>query len=149
MAPCSLWSFTGEEEPLPKRYTDYTSYRKPEPSCLPILQMKKWRPTQERGQPKICWGRVRFYTVPLEEAHYRDILGREQKKWRKMLFLSLSPTASEKRGRVHGDTVVPGHSRREGCERGKRVVSLLRWLVSCSNPGPTYHLPPALNWGPQ
>ena len=85
--------------------------------------MKKWRPTQERGQPKICWGRVRFYTVPLEEAHYRDILGREQKKWRKMLFLSLSPTASEKRGRVHGDTVVPGHSRREGCERGKRVVN--------------------------
>lgn len=135
---------------MPKRYTDYISYRKPERSCLPILQMKKWRPTQERGQPKICWGGVRFYTVPLEEAHYRDILGREQKKWRQTLFLSLSPTASEKRGPVHGDTVVPGHSRREGCERGKRVVSLLLWLVSCSNPGPTsYHLPPALNWGPQ
>lgn len=37
----------------------------------------------------------------------------------------LSLTASEKRGPIHADAVVSGHSRREGFERGKRVVSLL------------------------
>lgn len=112
MAPCSLRSFTGEKEPLPKRYTDYASYRRPKRSCLPISQMKKWRPTQERGQPKICWARVRFYTLPLEEAHYRVILGGEQKKWRHCSSLS-APQPRRREG--HGDPVVPGHSRREGC----------------------------------
>lgn len=71
MAPCSLEVFHWRQGAFAKAATRITQATGgPSCSCLPISQMKKWRPTQERGQPKICWARVSILHTPLEEAHF-------------------------------------------------------------------------------